>query len=225
MPVPPQTPAERFASTLAAMRAAVAARQIRPGKGGLPGWLVLLIWTRLGRIAKRVARIFAHLEAGTLKPPRRRPAAARRTAAKLPPGGEKRLPRAFCWLPALVPGISFGGSQLAALLEDPEMQAMLTAAPQIARHMRPIFHMLGVRPLPPLLRLPPRSQPAPSDPATGPATGPATDPPAPAKRNRKPPPDPSRPPRNSRKPRINLAALEVAPALVCPPTLAWVFGR
>ena len=208
----PQTPADRFAATLAAMCASVAARHIRPGKPGLPGWLIRLVWNRLSRIAQRVARIFAHIEAGTLRPPRKRPATARRTAARPQPAGEARLPRGFGWLLPLVPGISFGGSQVAALLDDPEMQALLAAAPQIGRHLRPIFHMLGVRSLPPLLRLPPKPRPAQSDPAAA------------AKTRRTPPADPARP-RPPRKPRTPLAALEVAPVVRVPPALAWVFGR
>ena len=206
----PQTPAARFAATLAALCAAVAARNIRPGKPGLPGPLILAIWTRLRRIANRVAGIFARIEAGTLKPPRRRPAAPRKPAAKPPPNGAK-LPRGVAWLLPLVPGIAFGRTQLEALLADPEMQAMLAAAPQLGRSLRPLCHMLGLRPLPPILRLPPKAPPAPSDS------------PAASEAGRKPPAEPARarPPRPPRRPP---PAPEVAAPATVPPALAWVFG-
>ena len=208
----PSTPAAYLAGTLEELRAAVAARAIRPFRPGLPGWLILLIWSRLGRIAKRLARIFAQLEAGTLKPPRKRPPATRKPAARPPPPDGKKLPRGFGWLVPLVPGIGFGRGRLEALLAAPEMQALLEATPQLGRQLRPLCHMFGLRPLPPLLQLPPRPTPVSSDPA------------APAKSGRNAPPDPAvtRPPRKLRTPS---QAREVALPVCCPPALGWVFGR
>ena len=209
----PRTPAAYLAGTLAEMRAAVAARTVRPGHPGLPGWLILLIWTRLGRIAQRLARIFAQLEAGTLKPPRKRPATPRKPVARPPqPAADRKLPRGVAWLVPLVPGISFGRERLEALFAEPEMQAMLAAAPQLGRSLRPLCHMLGLRPLPPLLRLPAKPEPAPSGPAAA------------AKVGRTPPADPARarPPRNPRTPP---PALEVARPVGVPPALASAFGR
>ena len=212
----PLTPAARLAGTLAEMRAAVAARTIRPGQPGLPGWLILLIWTRLGRIAQRLARLFAHIAAGTLKPPRKRPPATRRPATRPPPAGARKLPRGSAWLLPLVPGIAFGRTRLEALFADPEMQALLVAAPQLGRSLRPLCHMLGLRPLPPLLRLPPKTPPVPSAP------------PASAKARRTPPAEPgsAAPPRARppRKPRTRPQAPEVALPACVPPALAWVFG-
>src|ERR1017187_8107499 len=67
---------------------------------------------------------------------------------------------------------------LADLLEDPAMVKLFQAAPALARHLRPLCHMLGVK-LPKQLRPPPTapSPPAPATP-TAPATR-ATFPPAP----------------------------------------------
>src|SRR6185312_9698929 len=45
---------------------------------------------------------------------------------------------------------------LQALLDDPEMRALLTASPQAGRILRPLWRKLSTYPLPPVLRLPPR---------------------------------------------------------------------
>ena len=177
-------PAERFASLIAALCAALGTRVTRPGKPGLPGALLIAIWNRLARMAARVTKLAARVEAGTLKPPRKRPAGSRRTPAK-PKPAEIKLPRHFAWLLPLVPGIAFGKGHLQVLLDDPEMQALIAAAPQIGRTLRPLCHMLGLRP-PPTLQLPP----------------PAPPPPRKAKAARTPPAGPSRaePPRPPRPP-------------------------
>jgi len=45
---------------------------------------------------------------------------------------------------------------LQALLDDPEMRALLAASPQAGRILRPLWRKLSPRPLPDVLRLPPR---------------------------------------------------------------------
>ena len=208
-------PAERFARLIASLCAAVAARNIRPGKPGLAGPLIVAIWNRLSRMAQRITRLAARLEAGTLKPPRKRPAGSRRTVAEPKPDGTK-LPRGFAWLLPLVPGIVFGRTQLQALLDEPEMQAFIAVAPQIGRTLRPLCHLLGLRPLPPLLRLPPKPPPVHPEPLP-------SEPPASAQAGRTPPAAPP-PARLPRKPRTKPPAPEVAPPAIVPPVLAWVFG-
>jgi hypothetical protein len=47
------------------------------------------------------------------------------------------------------------GYELEKLVEDPELQALVAAAPQLGRVLRPLCHMLAVK-LPPWLRLPRR---------------------------------------------------------------------
>ena len=155
-PTPPPAPAARFARLIAALCEAVGARVAGPGRPGLAGPLVILIWTRLKRMAERVARLAARAEAGTLPPPRSRPATPRRTAA--PP--YQRLPRGAAWLIRQVPAAAFGAGQVEALLADPDMAALIAAAPQIGRTLRPLCHMLGVS-LPPALRRPPPASPSP----------------------------------------------------------------
>ncbi|HEX3347752.1 MAG TPA: hypothetical protein VHS58_06580, partial [Acetobacteraceae bacterium] len=70
----------------------------------------------------------------------------------------ERLPRRFGCLVALVPGDAVGfGLNLVQLLAEPEMQALLKAAPQLHRMLRPLCRMLAAQPSPELLPpLPPR---------------------------------------------------------------------
>jgi hypothetical protein len=118
--------------------------------------LLTLLWDRLRRLAQRFAALAARAQAGTLRPPRRRTAKPRQR-----PPNPNRLPQGFGWLVRLVQETACQGSQLNHLLQtDPEMQALLKAAPQAARLLRPLCRMLAVRPdpgiIPPLPKRPPR---------------------------------------------------------------------
>ena len=177
-PVPPPAPAERFDRLIAALCRAVAGRGLARG---LAGPLIVLIWSRLRRLAARFAALSARIAAGRARRIRcrRRPrATARRTA-------RRALPQSRAWLIRLVPEAAASGEQLRYLLAEPEMAALVAAAPQMRRLLRPLCRMLGVR-LPPLA--PPPVPPATSTVAGAPPrTGPrATAPPAPGR----PPPVP-----------------------------------
>ncbi len=142
---PSPAPAERLAGIILDLCAAVAARG--GGRDRLAGPLVVLIWTRLRRIAAQVAALAGRIAAGRhrhypARRPPRRPAAPRR---RTPPV----LPHGFAWLLPLVPFEAAGrASQLRHLLAEPDMAALLDATPQMRRLLRPLCHMLGVR-LPP----------------------------------------------------------------------------
>ena len=129
----------------------------RGGRGGLAGPLVILIWGRLSRMAVRFARLTARVAAGTAAP-RRRASPRKATARPRPP--YQRLSRRFAWLPPVVPGAAAYGSQLQYLMADPEMAALIAAAPQMGRILRPLCRLLGVRP-PPGLIAPPSARSAP----------------------------------------------------------------
>ena len=151
------TPVERFAFIIEALCQAAAARSARR-------WIAVaianLIWLRLRRTGARFAKLAARVRAGEL------PAAARTSAsgasaqsaesraerqAKRRKSDDpadrlaKRLPRGFAWLLRLVPEAAVYGSQLNHLLSDPEMVALLQAAPQMGRLLRPLCQMLGIR--------------------------------------------------------------------------------
>ena len=204
-------PAERFGVILRDLREALAAQGVR---GPLTGWLLILTVGRLNRAAQRVMALAARLAAGTLRPPRpplpHRPPAPvpvpmpvpvpvpvpPATAATAPP--RPLLPQRFGWLlRRLHPQetarcrVANHRSQLAHLLVQPDMVALLQAAPAIGRQIRPICRMLGLTPPPPL-RLPPRPPRPPCPPCPGAAT--------PAR-----PPKPPRPrlPRQSRLRRMD----------------------
>ncbi len=178
---PPASPtlAERFAGILRQLCRIVAESH---GVGLLLGPQITLICIRLTRTSHRFARIAERLAAGTLRPPRKR---KRKPASpEAPPPAPRQpdpLPRGRAWLLKAVRKTTVGGSLLTHMLtHDAEMIALLDAAPQAKRLIRPLFRMLGW-PLPDILRLPPRT-PAKRRPRAGrppPAHRPAVRDPAP----------------------------------------------
>ncbi len=135
-------------------------------KGRLVGALLVAVCGKLRRTARSLTILAARAAAGTLpaaRPPRPRQPAARSAPATPPspqPPARPRLPGSFGWLPRQIEGeaiqsVAAAKSQLACLLDAPDMVALIAAAPQAGRLLRPICRMLGLRP-PPHLALPPR---------------------------------------------------------------------
>ena len=158
----PITPAERFASIIDGLCRAVAEAG---GRRLVAGPLVILIWSRLRRLAVAVVALTARIEAGRHRrfPARRRPRPAARRPAR------RDLPHGPLWLVRLVPQASAYGSQLQHLLADPEFAALAETVPQMRRLLRPLSRMLGVRlPRQPAVAAPPDipapATPAPADP-------------------------------------------------------------
>jgi len=125
----------------------------------------------LNRQARRFAALVARWQAGTLpalRPPavdRARPLPApERVAQPRPPG---KLPRGFMWLSRLFPEnavpVQFA---LSDLVDNwPDTAALVAAAPQAGRILRPMCRMVGLTP-PPYLQLPKRPRrPRPPRPA------------------------------------------------------------
>ena len=161
--MPPRTPAPALAGLIATLLAMLGARLERPGRPGLAGPVILAVANRLQRLHSRLTRLIARWEAGTLTPPRRRPPPRRRAPRAPGPWDHlPHLPRGRGWLPRLVPGSGVGAAQLRRLLDEPGMQALLEAAPQAGRVLRPLWHILSAEPPPPLLRRPPPA-PAPAE--------------------------------------------------------------
>ena len=131
---------------LSALRAAIAARAARDRALTV---LLVAVWGRISRMGARLERLIAQWRAGTL-PKQRAPRAVRASA---PVGeGRVRCPTGRVWLIARVPGVGAYGTQLAQVLTDAECQAFLAAVPQARRILRPLLRMLGVEPLPDLVR-------------------------------------------------------------------------
>jgi hypothetical protein len=132
------------------------------GGWGLPGWLnaalVLVLHRRLGQIGVQMERMAARFAAGKLR--RRQPVATRAPRRAMGGGGRRGddglglWPRSFGWLVKAAGWRAAGfGSQLRAVLETPEMVALLEASPQAGRVLRPLCRMLAIETQ--LLRLPP----------------------------------------------------------------------
>jgi len=159
------TATDRFAAILDALCRSVAA------SSGMTGPLIVLIWSRLRRVEARFAAAAARVGSGV------RPAGMRHAARIAAEPGDtacggtacggtacggtvgapsrpaasparRRLPGGFGWLVRLAPETTCHGSQLQHLLSDPEMTALLAAAPQIRRLLRPLCRMLAVAPPP-----------------------------------------------------------------------------
>jgi hypothetical protein len=151
---PPLTLAENFATIIRWLSLAVDGHSTW---GRLPRPLGLLILDRIRDINQRFARLAARIAARKYRP--RRPPETPRRREPRKPRGPNRLPQTFAWLVKLVPEAASYGSQLQFLLAEPEMAALLAAAPTAMRRpLRSLCRMLGVQP-PPILAPPPAARP------------------------------------------------------------------
>jgi hypothetical protein len=150
--------ADRFAAIIDALCLIVAAHG---AKDQATATLIALIWTRLRRRGARFAALLARFRAGTLPAPRPLRRRAPRVPSDRPP--YVRLPRRPGWLlrmmaPARLPVAPYA-TYLRQLLDDPEIAALLAAAPQAARLLRPLLTALSTDPLPEILRPTPKPTP------------------------------------------------------------------
>jgi len=116
--------------------------------------LAILLGSYLSATLRRLGALHARFAAGRLPiaPRPRRPAAERATAER-----PERRPPAIPRGPVLLTVFRAAfDEQLRTLLDDPEMRALLAAAPQAGRLLRPLWRKLSPDPLPEALRLPPR---------------------------------------------------------------------
>ena len=139
--------------------------------------LKILVTARIMTIRDHLRRLADHIAAGTYKP--RRPSATpRRKPANPKPRQPSPLPQNPGWLRTLVPhemyrlAVTDAGHQLERLLrDDPQMIALIQAAPpSLRRPLRSLCRMLAIPP-PPVLALPrrPRRPRVPPKPAPTPA--------------------------------------------------------
>lgn len=153
------------------------ARAGRRGAFGPDRDLAAAIALRIARLVGRIADLAARLEAGTLHPPRRQ--APRRSAPR--PRAPSALPRRRGL--AAAGGFEIRGyaSQLAHLLNQPEMAAILAADPRFGRAVRPLCHLLRIplpaalAPQPILLRRPEPASGTPSQRPRNHSSAPAPD--------------------------------------------------
>jgi len=139
------------------------------GHDRVRGPLFRHVWSRAAAAVIRFETLYAAWQAGTLRPPRIR---APRPTQATPPDAEApaparlrhRLPRRRGWLAATHFNMRNVASQLAHMLDRPDLADFIQAAPQLRRVLRPICHMLGIDPPSPW-RLPPRPPRPPSPPS------------------------------------------------------------
>ena len=186
---------ERFGAFIARVKQAVA-----DGSGrnkALMGPLTVLLWNYPSRTLARLARLHAKFLAGTLPAPRPagtlaspRPRQSSECGAAQGTASEKpRIPAGHVFMPFFVAHLYHAMRQLMA---DPEMLALLEAAPQAGRILRPLWRRMTADPLPEVLRLPKRprrSRQSPADPEPEPM---AEAPTAPLKPPSEKPPRPRR---------------------------------
>ena len=188
--MPPLSPAQKFAAIILWLGRAVVARG---GGDRLSAPLIALVIDRIREINQRVARLAARVAGGRYTPRR---SAARRPATIRRPRRPGALPRHFGWLLPLVPEAVGYRSQLDHLLRDPEMLALIEAAPTAMRRpLRSLCWMLRLRP-PPVL-----APPALAPPAARLAAKRALPPPPPPRARTVPAPVPPPPARASGPPR------------------------
>ena len=130
---------ERFSVILEGLCRAVAARIA--GRA-MSAAVIVLVWQRIRQVERRLLGMLARFRAGRLRIGR---AAGVRTGLGRRSGGSAGLPRGFGWLLALVPHEAAGfAGQLRVVLAEPEMAALIAAAPQARRVLGPLCRMLGI---------------------------------------------------------------------------------
>ena len=97
------------------------------------------------RLIQRLLALAARFLAGTLPTPRaRRPPTTARSEPATP---RVRPPRVSLWLPKQFPKTLPGlGGAIHRLCENPQIMALVAAAPQTGRVLRPLCQMIGIKP-------------------------------------------------------------------------------
>ena len=127
---PPRTPAECLATIILWLSRTVDSHSMW-GKLARP--LAVLILDRLRALKHRFDRLAARIEAGRFAS--RRPPATPRRPAPRRPRTPNPLPQKFAWMVRLVQETAVYGSQLQHLLQQPEMVALMQAAPAEMRRV------------------------------------------------------------------------------------------
>jgi hypothetical protein len=144
------------------------------------GLFGLAVWSRVKRFERRFSALYAMWKAGTLPQARARKSTSPRPSPHSGEGEQTAfdpgawdaasmdranrrpasvLPRTFRWLQQMLPSSAavLAGGVYSLLSNFPEMQAFAAACPQVARMLRPICTMAGLKP-PEWLALPKRER-------------------------------------------------------------------
>ena len=154
----PQDPADAFNRLIEAVlnRVLTSLNGFIPMEAAERLWLEM-IGHRLLRMRRRFAAIVALLRAGKLPAPA---SAAPKAARPARPSRWIYPYKRFGWVMYDVSYfVQLEQHELEELLEDPDMEALVAAAPQLGRELRPFCHMLAVK-QPEWLRLPRKPRPS-----------------------------------------------------------------
>jgi hypothetical protein len=152
--------ADLFVDIVEGIRAALGKNSgIKPRVTFAVGRVLFVVWIRLSKTHNRFTALYRKFRAGTLPKPRLRPRkpSARPRPAPLP-DAPKLPPRSRGWLIKLLTEpwhVAAWRASLQTWLTDPELPALVLAAPQAGRILRPLLHMLAID-IPTFLRLPKR---------------------------------------------------------------------
>jgi len=187
-PAAPLTPVQRLAGLMTHIALTLAGRV---SWTTLPPLLVGRVTERFRRFKLRIERIASLVREGRYKP-RNRPTPPRPAApgARTPPSTDPAM-RTFGWLGQILPDMPPLRGGLLSVLRDPEMEALIRAAPiPVIPPLRSLCRMMGLPP-PPILALPrkPNAPKAPKSPEALAAPAEDRQTPEPA------PPKPHSPPR------------------------------
>ncbi len=111
--------------------------------------LAWAVWNRVRLLGERFIALAARVRGGRL-PVRRTPHPNPSPQGGREPGALAReraaagLPREFGWIVRALPETAQYAGVLMYMLRDAEMAALVATAPQAARHLRPLCHLLGV---------------------------------------------------------------------------------
>ncbi len=152
-PIPVTTAlCQGLAAALSGLRATVANHIAR-------AWhlepLLALIYHRLTRMALRLDRLTQRWQAGTLPKPRAPQTRSAPTRPDSPKPKPSAVPKSHFWLVRLVQPTAHYIVPVENFLANPETRALVEAAPQAGRILRPLCRALGITP-PEWLRLPAR---------------------------------------------------------------------
>jgi hypothetical protein len=143
--------ARRFALIVAGLAALVAHRFLREPR--LKS-LIIPLWTRLTRTARRFDRLMAKIAAN--RAPKPRPSRPHRPTPD-PARAADPLPNGYGWLIRALPHEAAAyAAQLDSLLAEPCVADLLAATPAAARILRPLGRMLGLSALAPKRNRPKR---------------------------------------------------------------------
>ncbi len=165
-PAPP-TPADRLSALIVRLVSAMFARREGAHFGFIPGPIIILLSNRLRRVNQRFRRLADRLQAGWVYQPKQTAprTQAERKADKPPPRPAEpadqpvpSLAKYFIYVRRLPErDMETIRREFRQLLQfDPDMQAVIAAAPGLAWEiLRPLYRMIGI-PRPDILAPPPR---------------------------------------------------------------------